>query len=62
MPPGGFRLAIVNCWNVETGFNVRQQLAMMFESSDPLKEMINPTAMRGSMVNAQRSTWPNLEL
>lgn len=62
MPPGGFRLAIVNCWNVETGFNVRQQLAMMFDSSDSLKELINPTAMRGSMVNAQRSTWPNLEL
>jgi hypothetical protein len=36
MPPGGFRLAIINCWNLETGFKIRAQLALMFESSPPL--------------------------
>jgi hypothetical protein len=35
MPPGGFRLAIVNCWNSETGFKVRERLGSMFQSSPP---------------------------
>lgn len=35
MPPGGFRLAIVNCWNPETGFEVREQLALIFRSIPP---------------------------
>jgi hypothetical protein len=35
MPPGGFRLAIVNCWNPKTGFKVREQLALMFHSTPP---------------------------
>ena len=26
MPPGGFRLAIVNCWDLETGLTVRKEL------------------------------------
>ena len=30
MPPGGFRLAIVNCWNLQRGFEVREQLALLF--------------------------------
>jgi len=30
MPPGGFRLAIVNCWNLESGFSVRGALAKLF--------------------------------
>jgi len=33
MPPGGFRLAIINCWNPETGFKIREQVALMFRSS-----------------------------
>jgi len=33
MPPGGFRLAIINCWDLATGFKVRERLALMFESS-----------------------------
>jgi hypothetical protein len=33
MPPGGFRLAIVNCWNLQTGFEVREQLARLFGST-----------------------------
>ncbi|HEV8342997.1 MAG TPA: hypothetical protein VGR30_11570 [Candidatus Binatia bacterium] len=35
MPPGGFRLAIVNCWHLEAGFEVREQLARMFRSTQP---------------------------
>lgn len=33
MPPGGFRLAIVNCWNLEVGLTVRAQLAQMFDGA-----------------------------
>ena len=35
MPPGGFRLAIINCWNPETGFKVRERLALLFQSRLP---------------------------
>jgi hypothetical protein len=35
MPPGGFRLAIVNCWNREVGFKVRERLGLMFRASPP---------------------------
>ncbi len=36
MPPGGFRLAIVNCWDLETGFGVREKLALSFWSAQTL--------------------------
>jgi hypothetical protein len=39
MPPGGFRLAIINCWNPEIGFKVRERLALMFQSK-PLPPMV----------------------
>ncbi len=32
MPPGGFRLAIANCWDLEAGFAVRERLAVEFWS------------------------------
>jgi hypothetical protein len=32
MPPGGFRLAIVNCWDLDVGFDVRDRLALRFWS------------------------------
>ena len=28
MPPGGFRLAIVNCWDLAAGIAAREMLAM----------------------------------
>ena len=31
MPPGGFRLAVVNCWNLEIGLKVRERLAALFQ-------------------------------
>ena len=32
MPPGGFRLAIVNCSDLDVGFEVRYRLASRFRS------------------------------
>ena len=34
MPPGGFRLAIVNCWDLAVGVVVRERLTRMFRSAD----------------------------
>ena len=62
MPPGGFRLAIINCWNPETGFKVRERLTVMFGSSDPLEEPVNQKAIQGSMSKEQAPTWLDLEL
>jgi len=33
MPPGGFRLAIINCWNLARGLQVRQRLVHSFAQS-----------------------------
>jgi len=38
MPPGGFRLAIVNCTNLEAGLAARQELALAFWSAQKLIE------------------------
>jgi hypothetical protein len=34
MPPGGFRLAVVNCWDLAVGLLARERLALMFRSGD----------------------------
>ncbi|MBK8907317.1 MAG: hypothetical protein IPM60_05270 [Rhodospirillales bacterium] len=36
MPPGGFRLGIVNCWELQTGLNLRERLALSFWSTQQL--------------------------
>lgn len=36
MPPGGFRLAIVNCWDLQTGCDVREKIALSFWSTQQL--------------------------
>jgi hypothetical protein len=36
MPPGGFRLAIVNCWQLEAGLQAREDLALAFWSTQAL--------------------------
>lgn len=36
MPPGGFRLAIVNCWDLEAGFAARERLDEHFGAMQPL--------------------------
>jgi hypothetical protein len=30
MPPGGFRLAIINCWELAAGVKARERLALRF--------------------------------
>ncbi len=37
MPPGGFRLAIVNCWDLDAGFEARRRLALQFWSTQRLR-------------------------
>lgn len=37
MPPGGFRLAIVNCWNLEAGLEARRRLALAFWATHRLR-------------------------
>lgn len=36
MPPGGFRLAIVNCWDLDVGCAAREELALAFWSAQTL--------------------------
>jgi hypothetical protein len=33
MPPGGFRLAVVNCWDLNAGFAAREALKAYFSSA-----------------------------
>jgi len=35
MPPGGFRLAIVNCWDLESGNRLRSELRRLFSAVRP---------------------------
>jgi hypothetical protein len=52
MPPGGFRLAIINCWDLEAGFAVRRRLTQLFAA-----KQIEPgasTTMTGSAANTSR--------
>jgi len=37
MPPGGFRLAIVNCWDLEAGLKARERLALQFWTVQKLR-------------------------
>lgn len=37
MPPGGFRLAIVNCWDLDAGFAARERLALHFWSTQKIR-------------------------
>lgn len=36
MPPGGFRLAIVNCWNLDAGLGAREDLKAYFPGADDM--------------------------
>lgn len=36
MPPGGFRLAIINCWQLDSGLQARKDLALAFWSTQSL--------------------------
>jgi hypothetical protein len=38
MPPGGFRLAVINCWDLDVGKAARQELALAFWATQKLVE------------------------
>jgi hypothetical protein len=57
MPPGGFRLAIVNCWELDTGLKVRERLAALFQ-----EKAVQEKPVHGSMFKVQSPTWPAVEL
>jgi len=43
MPPGGFRLAIINCWDLAAGRAIREELRPLFRPADrPAAENILP--------------------
>jgi hypothetical protein len=46
MPPGGFRLAIVNCWDLEVGKRVRAQLKAYFDAGVAASRPRRAAAMR----------------
>jgi hypothetical protein len=50
MPPGGFRLAIVNCWDLEAGMAARERLALHFWATQTLQ----PRTRRRSRRDANR--------
>ena len=45
MPPGGFRLAIVNAWDLEAGRAARTRLRELFSAG--LREPREPATRRG---------------
>ena len=45
MPPGGFRLAIVNVWDLQVGFRVRNDLALRFWPTHPLHPSQGPGSL-----------------
>jgi len=49
MPPGGFRLCIVNCLDLDTGFAAREKLAQSFWSTQrvPKRRPRNATTRIG---------------
>jgi hypothetical protein len=51
MPPGGFRLAIINCWNPETGFEVRERLALLFRLPTSVGQLLEFENRSQNLVN-----------
>lgn len=47
MPPGGFRLAIVNCWDLAAGRAVRARLRRLFTAITPNGE-VSPRSLAGA--------------
>jgi hypothetical protein len=52
MPPGGFRLAIVNCWDLQAGLDARQRLAEAFWSTQAQYGRRKRTPTNGSGVTS----------
>ncbi len=47
MPPGGFRLAIVNCWDLAAGLLARERLAVMFGATPVQAGAAHPPSHTG---------------
>ncbi len=62
MPPGGFRLAIINCWNIEIGLQVREQIAMMYGASAPPVPPLTPTMLQAPPSETRYPAWPEVDL
>jgi hypothetical protein len=45
MPPGGFRLAIVNCWNLEVGLTARNRLRACFPRALRTRSIVKVNAL-----------------
>jgi hypothetical protein len=60
MPPGGFRLAVVNCWNLQMGLKVRQRLALLFQRNALQGSM--PVLSLSNGFKIQGPSWPAREL
>jgi len=52
MPPGGFRLAIVNTWDLEVGRRARERLALSFWSTQQLSARRRRRAAAGAAAGA----------
>ena len=48
MPPGGFRLAIVNCWDLDVGLAARDRLRMCFAGAAAAKQRAGRTRSVGA--------------
>jgi hypothetical protein len=46
MPPGGFRLAIVNCWDLDAGIATRERLKRLFAAVRPNGKLATPSVRR----------------
>jgi hypothetical protein len=45
MPPGGFRLAVVNCWSLAAGLLVRERLRQMFRTTSAARSALRSAAI-----------------
>jgi hypothetical protein len=48
MPPGGFRLAIINCWQLEAGLRAREDLALALWSTQALGKRRRPRSAQAT--------------
>jgi hypothetical protein len=53
MPPGGFRLAVINCFNLDVGLRIRAALAREFGiPAGPYRRRTSPASLSASALNA----------
>jgi hypothetical protein len=60
MPPGGFRLAVINCWDLASGLRVREQLERLFR--DQAVQSPRPAPDSSNGFKGQSFSWASREL